>query len=202
MFSSFEFSLCHCCIAQLKTAHSCYKEAPSAAKEVSFESEKKKMAPKREVFADPILPIGAKKNVNWLSSEEAIRMIEMRPVKIFIKNTWDYDQSMTVVIDNTTTTNDLKEIIAGEFLIPPDRLVLSQVMKDGILMKSEIKENDTFWVEEKLESDEEPADTEEKSSDSNTSANNNNNKGYKGNSVIGRGNKEHQGLKRMRSSQF
>ena len=60
VFSSFEFSLCHCCIAQLKTAHSCYKEAPSAAKEVSFESEKKKMAPKREVFADLILPIGAK----------------------------------------------------------------------------------------------------------------------------------------------
>ena len=90
MFSSFEFSLCHCCIAQLKTAHSCYKEASSAAKEVSFESEKKKMAPnaapKRDMFGGPILPIGAIKNGKWLSSEEAIRMVEKRSVDIFIKN--------------------------------------------------------------------------------------------------------------------
>ena len=131
-------------------------------------------------------------------------MIEMRQVKIFIKNTWDYDQSMTVVIDNTTTTNDLKEIIAGEFLIPPDRLVLSQVMKDGILMKSEIEDGDTLWVEDKYDTLTcEPADAEAKSSNSNTSANDNNNKGYKGNNgVIGKGNKEHQGLKRMRSSRF
>jgi hypothetical protein len=199
LFSSFEFSLCHCCIAQLKTA----QEAPSAAKEVSFEPEKKKMAPKREVFGDPILPIGAITNGKWLSSEGAIRMIEMRSVvKIFIKNTWDHDQSITVAIDNTTTTNSIKEIIAGEWGIPPDRQVLKEVKKDGILMKSEIKENDTLWVEEKSESDEEPADAEEKSSDSNTSANNNNNKGYKGNIVIGKGNKEHQGLKRKRSSLF
>ena len=164
------------------------------------------VAPKRDMFSGPILPIGAIKNCKWLSLEEAIQMIEMRSVEILIKNTMDYDQSITVAIDNTTTTNSIKEIIAGEFGIPPDRQVLKRVVKDGILMKSRIEENDTFWVEDK--SDEELADAEEKSSNSNsnTSANNNNNnnnnKGYKGNGVIGRGNKEHQGLKRMRSSQF
>jgi hypothetical protein len=221
VFSSFEISLCHCCIAQLKTAHSCYKEAPSAAKEVSFESEKKKMAPKRDMVSGPILPIGAVapkrdmvggpilpigaiKNGKWLSSEQAIWMIEMRPVEIFIKNTMDHDQSITVAIDNTTTTNSIKEVIAGEFGIPPDRQVLKQVMKDGILMKSEIEDGDTLWVEDKYDTLTcEPADAEPKSSNSNTSANDNNNKGYKGNNgVIGRGNKEHQGLKRMRSSRF
>ena len=161
------------------------------------------MAPKRDMSGGPILPIGAK-NGQWLSSEQAIRMIEMRPVEIFIKNTRDYDQSIKVAIDNTTTTNSIKEVIAGEFGIPPDRQVLKQVMKDGILMKSEIEDGDTLWVEDKYDTLTcEPADAEAKSSNSNTSANDNNNKGYKGNNgVIGRGNKEHQGLKRMRSSQF